>query len=83
MTPLAKPENVKAIGGSRMLAMRGQTTKSINFSAYMLIINSQMRKQNHALHCRGVAVMKPENRVEFKTGEEAERAGYRRAGDCR
>lgn len=36
----------------------------------------------HAPHCRGVAVMKPENRVTFATAEKAEAAGYRRAGDC-
>jgi hypothetical protein len=43
-------------------------------------------RRSHLYHnpsCRGVAVMKAENKVEFATTGEAEAAGYRRAGDCR
>jgi micrococcal nuclease len=37
----------------------------------------------HAPQCRAVAVMKEANKVTFETAEEAEKAGYRKAGDCR
>jgi micrococcal nuclease len=36
----------------------------------------------HAPHCRGAAVMKPENRIEFPTEKQVMEAGYRRARDC-
>ena len=42
-------------------------------------------RRSHAYHepsCRGVAAMKQENRVEFKTVSEAEEKGYHKAGDC-
>jgi hypothetical protein len=37
---------------------------------------------DHSPHCPGVVVMKEANRVEFASVQEAERARYRRAGDC-
>lgn len=37
----------------------------------------------HRPNCRGVAKMNPANKVEFATAEEAEKEGYKRAGDCR
>jgi endonuclease YncB( thermonuclease family) len=43
-------------------------------------------RRSHLYHnpsCRAVAVMKAENRVEFATAEQAESAGYRKAGDCK
>jgi endonuclease YncB( thermonuclease family) len=43
-------------------------------------------RRSHLYHnpsWRGVATMKPKNRVEFATAEQAEAAGYRKAGDCR
>jgi deoxyribonuclease-1 len=43
-------------------------------------------RRSHVYHqptCRGAAGMSEKNRVEFKTEEEAEAAGYRKAGDCR
>ncbi|WZP00360.1 hypothetical protein EP7_001998 [Isosphaeraceae bacterium EP7] len=37
----------------------------------------------HKPHCRGAAAMKEANRVTFGSVAEAEKAGYRKAGDCR
>ena len=37
----------------------------------------------HAPNCRGAAASSEKNRVAFKTAEEAEAAGYRRARYCR
>lgn len=37
----------------------------------------------HAPNCRGAASMSEKNRVAFASREEAEKAGYRKAGDCR
>lgn len=36
----------------------------------------------HATNCRGVSAMKQANRVAFATAAAAEKAGYRKAGDC-
>ncbi len=47
------------------------------------VIGNRNSHVYHAPHRRAVAVMKPENRVEFKTAPEAEEKGYRRGGDCR
>jgi micrococcal nuclease len=43
-------------------------------------------RKSHVYHrpsCRGVAVMKEANRVTFETAAGAEKAGYRKAGDCK
>lgn len=43
-------------------------------------------RRSHVYHrptCSGVARMSERNRVEFASTAEAEKAGYRRAGDCR
>ncbi len=43
-------------------------------------------RNSHVYHrpsCRAVAVMKQSNKVTFATAEEAEKAGYRKGGDCR
>jgi micrococcal nuclease len=37
----------------------------------------------HTPHCRAVAVMKESNRVPFDTAADAEKAGYRKAKDCK
>jgi micrococcal nuclease len=37
----------------------------------------------HSPNCRGVAAMKPANRVSFMAAADADSAGYRRARDCR
>jgi deoxyribonuclease-1 len=43
-------------------------------------------RRSHVYHrptCPGVARMSERNRVEFASAGEAEKAGYRQAGDCR
>jgi endonuclease YncB( thermonuclease family) len=43
-------------------------------------------RRSHVYHrptCPGAARMSPRNRVEFASPAEAEKAGYRQAGDCR
>ena len=47
------------------------------------VVGNRRSHVYHAPHCRGAAVMKAGNRVEFGTAGEAEEAGYRRSGDCR
>ncbi len=47
------------------------------------VVGNKRSRLYHAPSCRSVAGMKAENRVEFPTAEEAVRAGYRKAGDCR
>ncbi len=47
------------------------------------VVGNKRSRLYHAPNCRSVAVMKDENRVEFATTEEAVKAGYRKAGDCR
>jgi hypothetical protein len=47
------------------------------------VVGNRRSHVYHAAHCRGVAVMKPDSRVEFATAAEAEEAGYRKAEDCR
>jgi endonuclease YncB( thermonuclease family) len=47
------------------------------------VIGNRRSRLYHKPSCRGVAVMKAENRVEFATAERAEAAGFRKAGDCR
>jgi endonuclease YncB( thermonuclease family) len=47
------------------------------------VIGNKRSKVYHIPSCRGVATMKPENLVEFASAEEAEAAGYRKAGHCR
>jgi endonuclease YncB( thermonuclease family) len=47
------------------------------------VIGNRRSRLYHDPHCRGVAVMKSENRVEFATAAEAEQAGYTKARDCR
>jgi endonuclease YncB( thermonuclease family) len=47
------------------------------------VIGNRRSRLYHNPNCRGVAVMKAENRVEFATANEAEAAGYRKAGDCK
>jgi hypothetical protein len=47
------------------------------------VVGNRRSQLYHAPHCRGVASMSPANRVVFKTEAEAEKAGYRKAGDCR
>jgi hypothetical protein len=47
------------------------------------VIGNRRSRVCHDPHCRGVATMSPQNRVEFTTAGEAEAAGYRKAGDCR
>jgi hypothetical protein len=37
----------------------------------------------HAPNCRGAASMSEKNRVAFASREDAEKAGYRKAGDCK
>jgi endonuclease YncB( thermonuclease family) len=42
-------------------------------------------RKSHVFHkpsCKGVSAMKEANKVEFETAEAAEKAGYRKAGDC-
>jgi hypothetical protein len=56
-------------------AGKGQT-------AATAVIGNRRSHLYHDPHCRGVATMKPENRVEFASAEEAEAAGYGMAGDC-
>ncbi len=46
------------------------------------VIGNRKSHVYHAPYCRAVAVMKPENRVEFKTAVDAEAKGYRKGGDC-
>lgn len=48
-----------------------------------VVIGNRNSHVYHSPHCRAVVVMKPENRVEFKTAAEAEEKEYRRAWDCR
>jgi endonuclease YncB( thermonuclease family) len=46
------------------------------------VVGNRRSHLYHSPHCRGVAVMKPENRITFKTAREAQAAGYKKAGDC-
>jgi endonuclease YncB( thermonuclease family) len=46
------------------------------------VVGNRRSHLYHAIHCRGAAAMKPENRVSFETTAEAEANGYRKAGDC-
>ena len=46
------------------------------------VVGNRRSRVYHDPHCRGVGVMKAENRVEFDSPEQAEAAGYRKAGDC-
>ena len=48
-----------------------------------VVIGNRRSHLYHAPHCRAAAIMKPENRVEFKTTVEAEAKGYRKAADCK
>lgn len=47
------------------------------------VVGNRRSRLYHASNCRGAAAMKAGNRAEFGTEAEAEKAGYRRAGDCR
>ena len=51
--------------------------------ATVAVVGSKRSRLYHAPTCRGAAVMKAENRVEFADAKAAEVAGYRKAGDCR
>lgn len=46
------------------------------------VVGNKRSRVYHAPTCRGVAVMKPENRADFPSEAAAEEAGYSRAGDC-
>jgi micrococcal nuclease len=46
------------------------------------VVGNRRSHVYHLPHCHGVASMKAENRVGFKTAAEAEEQGFRRAGDC-
>src|SRR5262249_22276316 len=46
------------------------------------VVGNRRSRLYHVQTCRGVAVMKAENRVEFTSAAAAEAAGYRKAGDC-
>jgi hypothetical protein len=47
-----------------------------------VVIGNRRSQVYHRPTCRGAAGMSEKNRVEFKTAEEAEAAGYGRARDC-
>jgi micrococcal nuclease len=47
------------------------------------VIGNRRSMIYHAANCRGAASMSEKNRVTFASREEAEKAGYRKAGDCR
>ena len=46
------------------------------------VIGNRRSRVYHRPRCSSVARMNEGNRVAFKTAGEAEKAGYRRAGDC-
>jgi endonuclease YncB( thermonuclease family) len=46
-----------------------------------VVANSKSRVY-HKSSCKGVVAMKESNKVLFKSAEAAEKAGYRKAGDC-
>jgi deoxyribonuclease-1 len=47
------------------------------------VIANRNGRGYHRPECRGVAMMEAANKVVFGSAAEAERAGYRKAGDCR
>jgi endonuclease YncB( thermonuclease family) len=47
------------------------------------VIGNRRSHVYHNPNCRGVAVMKAENRVEFATAEQVQAAGFKKAGDCK
>jgi len=47
------------------------------------VIGNRRSHLYHAPNCRGAAATSEKNRVAFATREEAETAGYRKAGDCK
>jgi deoxyribonuclease-1 len=47
------------------------------------VIGNRNSRVYHRPECRGVAMMKAANKVMFGSAAEAEKAGYRKAGDCR
>jgi endonuclease YncB( thermonuclease family) len=57
--------------------------KGAGVAATEEVIGNRRSHVYHKPSCRGAAGMKETNRVAFKTAAEAEKAGYRKAGDCR
>ncbi|OJW21141.1 MAG: hypothetical protein BGO49_24310 [Planctomycetales bacterium 71-10] len=56
--------------------------KGVGVPAGTGVVGNRSSRVYHAPHCGGAARMSEKNRVEFGSAEEAEKAGYRRAGDC-
>ena len=54
----------------------------IGMVANILYVASKNGTSYHLPDCPGAKQIKPENKVEFKTKEEAEKAGYKPAGNC-
>ena len=50
--------------------------------ATMLVIDNEKSGEYHLTQCSGYSQINFENRVEFVSEEEAEVAGYLRAGNC-
>jgi hypothetical protein len=46
------------------------------------VIGNRRSKVYHKATCRGAATTAAKNRVTFASGADAEKAGYRKAGDC-
>lgn len=48
----------------------------------LIYVASKKGKYYHLPECVGAKAIKPENKIEFKFKEEAEKAGYKPAGNC-
>lgn len=53
-----------------------------NNASGLIYIASKKGKYYHLSECTGAKSIKPENKIKFKSKEEAERAGYKPAGNC-
>lgn len=62
-----------------VVAIRDASTDNISD---VIFIASKKGKYYHLPECAGAKAIKPENKIEFRSREEAEKAGYKPAGNC-
>ena len=74
-----------AESGQDFVTRAKQTTKKKSAAepAPAGVVGNSRSKVYHRPDCKDVAAIKEANKVSFATAAEAEKAGYRKAGDCK
>lgn len=86
-----KKESIRIINGQSLIINEGESSKTANVVDETAAIDSPVKgkyiasKNGTAYHypwCPGATKIKEANKIFFQTKEEAEKAGYKPAGNC-